>query len=138
MPDGIDPAEAAMARQKTPTLTAAELRLMDIIWEQGETTVSDVRDALSKRDRLAYNTILTTLRILESKGYLSHTKEGRAHLFRPLVSRRQARLQALRHVVGNFFGNSHALLLRSMLEDESLSAEDVEELKQMIRDSEKE
>ena len=70
-----------MARKKSPNLTEAELRLMDVIWEKGESTVSEVADALPRELGLAYNTVLTTLRILEEKGYLRHTKPKDSRAF---------------------------------------------------------
>ncbi len=121
-----------MARPKTPTLTDAELRVMDVVWRLGQASVNDVLAAFPLEGRPAYNTVLTTLRILESKGHLSHTKEGRAHLFRPLSSRNQARRQAVRHMVSCFFSDSPSLLLRSMLEEEDLSGDEIAELKRMI------
>ncbi len=125
-----------MARKKTPTLTEAESRLMAIIWEAGEATVNDVVATLPEQNRPAYNTVLTLLRILEQKGYLRHIKEGRAHVYRPCVSRNQARRQVVRHMVQSFFNDSPELLLLSVLENEKLSADELERLKQMIEASE--
>jgi len=78
-----------VARKRSPNLTEAELRLMHVIWEKGSATVAAVADALRDKPELAYNTVLTTLRILEHKGYLRHTKseEGRAFVYHPLVGR---------------------------------------------------
>ena len=70
-----------MARKKSATLTEAELRLMDIVWEKGKATVGDVVEALPGRTPLAYNTVLTTMRILEQKGYLKHEENGRAYVY---------------------------------------------------------
>ena len=80
-----------MARPKSPTLTEAELRLMDVLWKKEAATVSDVVAALPGKEPLAYSTVLTTLRILERKGYLSHEKEGRAYVYQPVVGREEAR-----------------------------------------------
>ncbi len=125
-----------MARKKTPTLTEVESKLMAIVWEKGEATVNDVVAALPDRNRPAYNTVLTTMRILEQKGYLRHIKEGRAHVYRPLVSRNKARRQVVRHMVQSFFNDSPELLLLSILENEKMSPEELERLKQMIKKSE--
>jgi predicted transcriptional regulator len=65
-----------MARKPSPTLTDAELRPMEILWKRGPSTVADVVNALPKKLGLSYSTVLTTLRILEQKGYVKHTKEG--------------------------------------------------------------
>lgn len=121
-----------MARKKTPTLTEAELRVMLAVWEEGEATVNDVVEAMPPDDRPAYNTVLTIMRILEQKGYLQHTKQGRAHVYRPIVSRGQARSQVVRHMVRSFFNDSPELLVLSILENEKLTPEELERLKQMI------
>lgn len=121
-----------MARKKTATLTDGELRLITIIWDLGEATVGDVVDKLPADLDLAYNTVLTTMRILEQKGYLQRVKSGRAHIYRPIVTRGQARRKAVRHMLSNLFDGSPEALLVSILEDEKLSAADVERLKKMI------
>ena len=76
-----------MARKKSAGLTDGELRLMDVLWEMGSGTVSDVMDALPKSVPLHYSTVLTTLRILETKGYLKHVKESRAFVYKPVVGK---------------------------------------------------
>jgi len=125
-----------MARSKSPTLTEAELRLMEIIWDKGEATVGDVVDMLPKGRALAYNTVLTTLRILEKKGYLTHEKDGRAFVYRPVVDRTKARRTALSYVMSRFFENSPELLVLNLLENEKLDPDEIERLKNMIDESE--
>lgn len=125
-----------MARSKSPTLTEAELRLMEIVWKKGEATVGDVVEALPKTRALAYNTVLTTLRILEKKGYLSHEKDGRAFVYRPVVDRGRARKNALRYVMSRFFENSPELLVLNLLENEKIDMTEVERLRKLIDESE--
>src|SRR5688500_13482353 len=112
-----------MPRPKSPTLTDGELRLMRVLWDKGESTVTDVVAALQTRPKPAYNTVLTLLRILEKKGYVSHRKDGRAFIFRPLVGRADARRSALSTLVNRFFEGSPHLLVLNLLEDDELSAE---------------
>ena len=73
-----------MARRKSPTLTEVELELMDVLWDRGEATVADIVEALPE-ERLAYSSVLTMMRILEQKGYVTHEKEGRAFIYRALI-----------------------------------------------------
>ena len=87
-----------MPRKKSPTLTEAELRLMDVIWERGESTVGDVVEALPKDSRLAYSSVLTTLRILEQKGYVRHEKRGRAFLYSPIPGREDAQRNSFHYL----------------------------------------
>jgi predicted transcriptional regulator len=123
-----------LARKKSLNLTEGELRLMDVIWEKGSATVAEVADALPKELGLAYNTVLTTLRILEEKGYLTHTKseEGRAFRYSAVVGRDEAGRNAVRYLVSRFFRNSPELLVLNLLEDEDLSAKELHRIRELI------
>ena len=128
-----------MARKKSLNLTEAELRLMDIVWVKGAVTVGEVAAALPGEPGLAYNTILTTLRILEQKGYVRHTKprEGRAFVYRAVVGRKQASRNALRHLVRVFFANSPELLVLNLLDDGDLSQRSLENIRNLLAEGEK-
>lgn len=123
-----------MARKKSPNLTEAELKLMHIVWEKGSATVSMVADALRGKPELAYNTVLTTLRILEHKGYLRHTKsqEGRAFVYHPVIGREQASRKAVRHLVSRFFSNSPELLVLNLLDDEEISEKELKRIRTIL------
>jgi len=127
-----------MPRKPTPTLTAAELGIMNVLWKKGEATVNDVLDDMPSKNRPAYNTVLTILRILEEKDYVAHTKEGRAHLFRPLVGREVARQKAVRHMVKSFFDGSPKGLMLNMVESSELTADDLREIARQIEEKERE
>ena len=124
-----------MARKKSPTLTEAELRLMDVLWERGKATVTEVADALPAAVPLAYSTVLTTLRILERKGYVRHIKQGRAFVYEAVIGRGEASRGAIRYVLSRFFGNSPELLVLNMLEDEQIDSRELERLKGLIERS---
>ena len=90
-------------------------------------------DALEgKAHQLAYNSVLTTIRILEKKGYVEHAKDGRAHVFAPLVGRREASRFEVRHLLNRFFNNSHEALVLNLLEDDSLDAAEIRRLRSLI------
>ena len=122
-----------MPPRKSETLTEAELRLMDVLWLKGSATVQQVLDELPQKPALAYNSILTTIRILENKGYLKHVKDGRAHLYIPLVERREATRSEIRHLVSRFFKDSHELLVLNILEDQGMEAEELKRLRQLLQ-----
>lgn len=122
-----------MPPRKSPTLTTAELRLMQVLWQKGSATVQQVLDALPPKPALAYNSVLTTIRILEKKGYVKHVKEGRAHVYMPLVGQREATRFEVRNLVNRFFKDSHELLVLNILEDSSIDQEELERLRQMVR-----
>jgi predicted transcriptional regulator len=120
-----------MARRQSATLTEAELPIMDILWEKGSAVVTDVVAGLSN-SAVAYNTVLTTLRILERKGYVRHTKEGRAFVYHPVVERGEASRKAVRNLMKRFFQDSPELLILNVLEDEQLDESELVRLKRMI------
>ena len=126
-----------MARKKSLNLTEAELRLMDVIWQKKSATVAEVAEALPKQLGLAYNTVLTTLRILEDKGYVRHTKpkKGRAFIYKPLVSREDASRSAVRHLLSRFFGNSKEALVLNLLEDEDLSDSERKRIEALLNEA---
>ena len=128
-----------MARKKSLNLTEAELRLMDVLWEKERATVAEVSEALPKQLGLAYNTVLTTLRILEDKGYVRHSKskQGRAFIYRPVVSRESASRSALRSLLGRFFGNSAEALVLNLLEDEDLSEGERRRIQALLKEDTK-
>jgi predicted transcriptional regulator len=124
-----------MARKKTPGLTDAELRLMEVLWRAGPATVNDVADALPKDPALAYSTVLTTLRILETKGYLKHTKDGRAFLYEAVVPREEACESAVLHLLRRFFENSPELLVLNLIDAKKISAKELKRLRRRIEEA---
>lgn len=121
-----------MARKKSATLTDAELRLMEIIWDRGPSTVQEVVDALPADTPLAYSTVLTMLRILEQKAYLTHKKDGRAYVYEPVVEKRDAQRGALQHLMKRFFDDSPELLMLNLMENTEWEASDLERLRSII------
>ncbi|HEX3986723.1 MAG TPA: BlaI/MecI/CopY family transcriptional regulator [Acidobacteriaceae bacterium] len=121
-----------MPRKPSETLTEAELRIMQVLWRKGPATVQQILDALPGPSILAYNTILTTIRILERKGYVEHAKDGRAHVYTPLVAQEEATRSEIRHLVGRFFRNSHEDLVLNILEDRGVDPEEIERLRRML------
>lgn len=124
-----------MPRKPSETLTEAELRIMQVVWHRGPGTVQQILDALTESPALAYNTVLTTIRILERKGYLEHSKDGRAHVYSPLVERGEASRSEIRHLVSRFFQNSHEDLVLNILEDRGIAPEELRRLRKMLERS---
>ena len=122
-----------MPRKQSPTLTEAELRIMNTLWQQGPGTVQQVLDWLPEKPALAYNSVLTTIRILEKKGYLGHLKDGRAHVYQPLVGQQEASRSEIRHLVNRFFRNSHEALLLNILRDDEINDLELKRLREMLR-----
>src|SRR6266705_4326555 len=119
-----------MPQKKTTTLTNAEHRIMEVIWARGSATVAEVVEALEGKD--AYTTILTLMRILKVKGYLSSRKEGRAFVFVPRVDRDTVARKAVHQLLSKFFGGSPSELVLTFLREEDLTSEELDELKRKI------
>lgn len=124
-----------MPPRQSATLTEAELRIMEVLWQRGSATVQQVLDALLEKPALAYNSVLTTVRILEKKGYLEHIKDGRAHVYAPVVQREDARRSEIGHLVGRFFKNSQEQLALNILEERGIDREELDRLKKMLERS---
>lgn len=123
-----------MARPRSLNLTEAELRIMNVLWDHGPASVAEVADALPKEPELAYNTVLTTMRILEEKKYVKHAKakEGRAFVYTPVVGREEATRKAVRHLVSRFFRDSPELLVLNVLRDEDLTQVELDRIRKLI------
>ena len=121
-----------MPRRPSETLTDAELRIMNVLWLKGSGTVQSILDSLPETPPLAYNSVLTTIRILERKGYVEHVKDGRAHLYAPLVGRQDATRSEIRHLVSRFFKNSREQLVLNILEDRGIGAEELDRLREIL------
>ena len=124
-----------MPRRQSETLTHAELRIMNVLWLKGFGTVQLILDSLSHKPALAYNSVLTTIRVLERKGYVKHSKDGRAHVYAPLVGRKEATRSEISHLVSRFFKNSREQLILNILEDQGIEAEEIARLREMLERS---
>jgi len=116
--------------KQSPTLTEAELRIMEVLWREGSGTVQEVLDWLPAP--LAYNSVLTTIRILEKKGHVKHAKDGRAHVYQPVIAREEATRSEIRRLVSRFFSNSHEDLVLNILQNENIDAAKLKQLREML------
>ena len=105
---------------------------MKVLWSRGESAVSDMVVATTDEGTLAYTSVLTTIRILETKGYVSHRQDGRAFLYTACVGELEASRSEVRHVLQRFFDNSPERLLLSLLGDDEVDAEELKRLKEAI------
>ncbi len=121
-----------MPPRQSETLTVAELRIMHVLWGKGSGTVQQVLDSIKEKPLLAYNSVLTTIRVLERKGYLKHLKDGRAHVYTPLVGQQEATRSEIRHLVSRFFKDSHEQLVLNLLEDQGIGPEEITHLREML------
>jgi predicted transcriptional regulator len=125
-----------MPPKRSNTLTEAELRIMRILWTRGESLVSDLVAAMPEDTPLAYTSVLTTVRILEQKGYVEHRQEGRAFLYKPCVAEHEASRSEVNHMLHRFFGNSRERLLLTLLGDGDITHDELQRLKNAITEAE--
>jgi predicted transcriptional regulator len=125
-----------MPPKRSNTLTEAELRIMRILWTRGESLVSDLVAAMPEDTPLAYTSVLTTVRILEQKGYVEHRQEGRAFLYKPCVAEHEASRSEVNHMLHRFFGNSRERLLLTLLGDGDITHDELQRLKNAIAEAE--
>jgi BlaI family transcriptional regulator, penicillinase repressor len=113
------------------TLTACEAEVMNVVWAKGSVTVQDVVDAIP-RD-LAYTTVMTTIKILEDKGFIARgTKRGRAYSYRALVSYESASSTTVNEITNRFFDGSVKSLVLSLIKTQQITPEDLAELRDTI------
>ena len=110
--------------------TDREVDVMQVLWDRGPSVVAEVRAAL--KDELAYTTVLTILRTLESKGYVGHEEEGRGHRYFAKVRQQAAQDSALRHITSKLFKGSAELLLTRLVSDETLSPEALRRMRELL------
>lgn len=112
------------------SFTDRELDVMAVLWDRGPSTVTEVREHLE--DALAYTTVLTVLRTLETKGFVSHEEEGKAHRYAPLVARDRAGKTALGQVLGKIFGGSREMLLANLVKERGIDAAELRRLRKIL------
>jgi BlaI family transcriptional regulator, penicillinase repressor len=123
-----------MRNKKLPAPTAAETRLLQILWELEEATVDNVVNAHPEKERPHYKTTQTMLRIMETKGFIAHESRGRVFVFRPLVSRKTVDQLAVQALVSRNFHGSAAGLLTNLLEASSIKKSELDELESYLRE----
>ena len=113
-----------------PQFTDRELDIMNVLWDVGGATATEVQRTLS--DPLAYNTVLTMLRILEEKGFVRHEEQGRAFRYIPRLARKTAKASAVKRLVKKLFDGEARLLATELVANRSLSDDDLRELRALL------
>ncbi len=121
-----------MSRKKEKRLTPLEALVMSSVWELSEATVREVQEQLKSVKPLAYNTVLTMMRILRDKGFLESRREGRLDLYRPRVTREQMGRRSLSEVLDRFFSGSARALVSQLLDSETLSAQEIKAIRREV------
>ena len=122
---------------KRISFTDSELEIIKVVWKKGEATVDDVTEALSKGKRRKYVTILTMMRILERKGFLTHRVDKRTYVYSPTVSEERAKANILKQLSKKLFDGSKEMLLVTLLDSEKMSPEEISRIKQLVEEKER-
>ena len=125
-----------MAKKKDSEIRLGrlEMQIMNVVWEKGTATVHDVKEALGSGRKPAYSTILTMMRKIEAKGYLEHEVDNRTYVYRPAISQTVARKSILGDILDRLFEGSPTLLLNSLVEQNKVGRDELNELKKLIEE----
>jgi predicted transcriptional regulator len=118
-----------MARKRPRRLTPVEALIMDCLWDLGEATVRQAQRHLKPVKPMAYNSVLTMMRILREKGFLQSDRRGRMDVYRPLVTRKQMGRRSLEEVLHRFFAGSAEAMVSQLLAWENLSPEQIKAIR---------
>jgi predicted transcriptional regulator len=118
--------------------TPGELRLLQVLWRIREGTIDNIVDASDENPSPNYKTVQTWLRIMEAKGQVEHRQEGRAFVFKPLISRGEVHKLSIRHLLAKYFTGSRTEMLMELLRDERISREELRQLEGLVRNRRKE
>lgn len=124
-----------MPRKPSPVPTDVELELLKLVWKLGEATVRDILGALPPERALAYTTVMSMMRILEEKGYLTHRVRDRAYVYRAQVSEDEVAQGMVRHLVNRMFEGSPELLMVTLLQAADLTEQQLEDLRQKVAEA---
>jgi BlaI family transcriptional regulator, penicillinase repressor len=122
-------------RTPTPTLTPPELEIMRIVWQRTEATVRHVYETIRERRKVAYTTVLTVMQVLEAKGYLTHHREDRTHVYQAAQPESATERSMVREFLDRVFGGASRPLLVHLVRDQRLTAEELEDLAREVRAS---
>lgn len=124
-----------MAKKKRPRLSDSQLELMNIIWEKGEATVTEVWQGLPPERRIARTTVMTVLHRLSEKGWLRRRKVGNEHVYAPSVSQKEALGGMLDRLLDTAFGGSAERLVLTLVNSRGISRDEAEHLRRIIEKS---
>jgi BlaI family transcriptional regulator, penicillinase repressor len=123
-------------RPKHTTLTPQELEIMKLVWHRERATVRDIYEALLKRRKIAYTTVMTMMKTLETKGYLKKRRQDRAFMYRPTQAKNQVIGGMIREFIDRVFNGSTEPLLVHLVKTRHIREKELQKLARMIEESE--
>ena len=122
-------------KSETPLLTQFESEVMTVLWKIGEGSVREVLNQLPAERKVAYTSVATIIKILEDKNFISSVKVGKTHTFVPRLQKDTYQKKTLRHIVEQLFEGTTSSLVKNLISDESISAEEKAEIKKLIAEN---
>lgn len=120
-------------REVMEELTKTEERIMQILWKLKKAFVKDVIEELPDEPKPPYNTISSVIRILAGKGYVDYKAYGKTYEYFPAISMAEYRKTRIKNILSGYFGNSPASLVSHIVNEEKLSKEEMQQLKELIQ-----
>lgn len=129
-----------MSKKHPRKLSPANLEIMKFIWEKGEVTVNEVVQAINskRKDKVRRTTIQVQLNRLEEYGWLRHREEGRAYIYSAVIEKQKTKRAILEDIKNRVFGGSRAELVQCLLEDKDVTAEEIRELRELLKNMQQE
>lgn len=121
-----------MAKKSFKRLGERELQILNTIWEMGTASVADVHALLAENEEIAYTTVMTTMKKLADKGYLTYDEVDKKYVYRARIKPVEVRRGLLSDLISSAFSGSPLSLVRTLVQDESLSEEEREEIRRLI------
>src|SRR5437016_366277 len=127
----------AKSARKPPPLSAAQLQIMNVVWDRGEAGVAEIWQELSRNRPVARNTVQTTLSRLAARGWLRYRQEGNTFLYTATHPRRRAIGNLVSRLIDSAFAGSASLMVLSLIEDGRLSDEEARRIRDLIDEATK-
>ena len=121
-----------MAKKSFEKLSEIQRTVMEVVWELGEATVSQVRDNLSPDRSIPYTTVMSAMRRLEEFGWLRHRTEGKTFIYQPKRTREEEGVRSVRRFIDQAFGGDPLLLFQHFVNGQGLSDEELAKLRELI------
>ncbi|MGZ0174543.1 MAG: BlaI/MecI/CopY family transcriptional regulator [Planctomycetales bacterium] len=111
-----------------------ELKILSVLWDNGPQTVRTVLELLPDRKQRAYTTILSTMQVMERKGFLNHSRDGASHVFQPVVQREEVMRPMMGDLMRNVFSGRPSAVLQCLLDEASVNKSELTEIRRLIRE----
>jgi BlaI family penicillinase repressor len=123
-------------KQNSKMLTGLEQKVMNLLWDMEKAFVKELIEQWKENPVPAYNTVSTVVRILQEKGYVGHEAFGRSHRYFPLVAREEYQKRFMKNVLQNVFSGSVTRMVSSLVDNDDISNEEMDEIRKLIDDAE--